>query len=362
MTLGAAGDAQTAPSRFVAVFEHPEVRGEVERLACAEWGWGTPRAMRLQALKWHRERCTFELAMETTNGRYGAIAKVFDDDRSHVLPAMQAIRSAGFGAEAEFAIPRPLAYFPKWRVLLEETVPGPSAKEKIVHGRASERRMAAERCGQWLARFHAAAPRLGKPAAMEREFTRFATWRNQIATFGEPFAGKCEQLFRSLQAATPHGSVDTRAGHGSYIPEHVILSESRTVTIDLDECDVADPSRDVAWFVVSVQRLALTQLGSLDALDDVVNAFLRAYHDSSEPGAARHLPFYRMLECLHRARRDLVKRVPPVAAWAEIMLDEGLRLAPRPQVEPDARAPRAAPEPAAPECRPAPGPASTGRT
>ena len=148
MTLGAAGDAQTAPSRFVSVFEHPEVRGEVERLACVEWGWGTPREMHLRALKWHRERCTFELAMKTTNGRYGAIAKVFDDDRSHVLPAMQAIRSAGFGAEAEFAIPRPLAYFPKWRVLLEETVPGPSAKEKIVHGRASERRMAAERCGQ----------------------------------------------------------------------------------------------------------------------------------------------------------------------------------------------------------------------
>jgi len=157
-----------------------------------------------------------------------------------------------------------------------------------------------------------------------------AAWRNQIATFGEPFAGKCEQLFRSLQAATPRGSVDARAGHGSYIPEHVILSESRTVTIDLDECHVADPSRDVAWFIVSVQRLALTQLGSLKALDDVVNAFLRTYHDSSEPGAARHLPFCRMLECLHRARRDLFKRIPPVPAWAEIMLDEGLRLAPRP--------------------------------
>ena len=34
MTLGAAGDAQTAPSRFVAVFEHPEVISErIVRLA-----------------------------------------------------------------------------------------------------------------------------------------------------------------------------------------------------------------------------------------------------------------------------------------------------------------------------------------
>src|SRR5438093_9442403 len=68
MTLGAAGDAQTAPSRFVAVFEHPEVRGEVERLACAEWGWGTPREMHLQALKWHPEAGRSKRARETTNG------------------------------------------------------------------------------------------------------------------------------------------------------------------------------------------------------------------------------------------------------------------------------------------------------
>jgi len=318
-----------APPRFAGVLEQPELRTELGRLACTEWGWGTLREIQLRALKWHRERCTFELVMETTQGHYSTIAKVFDDDRSQVLPTMDTIRRAGFGAEAEFAIPRPLAYFPAWRVLVEEKVPGSSARETILHGGASERAAAAARCGQWLARFHAVAPRLGKPAAMEREFTRFATWRNQIAGFGEPFAAKCESLFRRLQAAAPLlSTVDARAGHGSYIPEHVILSDRRTVTIDLDECDVADPSRDVAWFVVSVQRLALTQLGSLQALDDVVASFLRAYEDSSGPGAAAHMAFYRMLECLHRARRDLVKRVPPVAGWADVMLDEGLRLAP----------------------------------
>lgn len=345
-----------APPRFAAVLEQPEVRTELGRLSCTEWGWGTLRGIRLRALKWHRERCTFELVMETTQGRYSTIAKVFDDDRSHVLPTMDAIRRAGFGAEAQFAIPRPLAYFPAWRVLVEEKVPGPSARETILHGDAPQRAAAAARCGRWLARFHTAAPRLGQSAAMEREFTRFATWRNQIAGFGEPFADKGELLFRRLQAAAPPlSTVDARSGHGSYIPEHVILSEGQTVTIDLDECDVADPSRDVAWFVVSVQRLALTQLGSLAARDDVIERFLGAYRASSEPGAAGNLPFYRMLECLHRARRDLVKRVPPVAAWAEIMLDEGLRLASRPQVEPDGRAPRAVPGRAAPECPPAPG-------
>src|SRR5256886_13860905 len=199
--------------------------------------------MHLRALKWHRERCTFELTMKTTNGQYGAIAKVFDDDRSHVLPAMQAICHAGFGAAAAFSIPRPLAYIPAGRVLLEEKVSGPSAKEKIVHGRASERRMAAERCGQWLARFHATAPRLGKAAATEREFTRFATWRNQIASFGEPVADKGELLFRRVQAAAPAPSPGAaRARHGTFSPEHRILGVRPTPTIAFCERQGVDPS------------------------------------------------------------------------------------------------------------------------
>src|SRR2546421_10130780 len=173
--------------------------------------------------------------METTQGRYSTIAKVFDDQRSHLLPTMDAVRRAGFGTEADFAIPRPLAYLPAWRVLVEEKVPGPSARETILQGSISERAAAATRCGQWLARFHAVAPRLGKPAAMDREFTRFATGRNQIAGVGEPNAGKCELLFRRLQApAPPRSNVDARPGHGRSLPDHVHPVRPRAGPASLD--------------------------------------------------------------------------------------------------------------------------------
>jgi len=95
--------------------------------------------------------------------------------------------------------------------------------------------------------------------------------------------------------------------------------------IDLDEHDVADPGRDVAWFVVSLQRLALVHRGAFHALDGPGRHFLESYLSAGSGGATAHYPFYRALECLHRARRDLWKRVPPVREWAEIMLDEGLR-------------------------------------
>ena len=103
------------------------------------------------------------------------------------------------------------------------------------------------------------------------------------------------------------------------------MSGPRTTVIDLDEYDVADPGRDVAWFVVCLQRLALVHLGSFHALDGPAQHFQESYLSAGNGGVPPHYPFYRALECLHRARRDLYKRVPPVPEWAEIMLDEGLR-------------------------------------
>ncbi|HYU36533.1 MAG TPA: phosphotransferase [Gemmatimonadales bacterium] len=328
-TAYAEGEARVVIAGFAAVFDRDEFRRELERLARDAWQWGSPLELRVHPLKAHRCRCTFELGVRTWSGWHTVIGKVHTTDRSDIFRVMTAVRAAGFGAESEFSIPEPLAFLPTLQLLLEEQVRGPTAKQVFLGGGSPEQLASAERGARWLARFHATAPRLGKTAEPAALLEQARHWADRIATFEASLAAKAAQLCRSLEGARPGTAVDGfRAGHGSYMPEHVLLSSGRTTVLDLDECDVADPSRDVAWFVVSVQRLALTQLGSLEALDDVVNAFLRAYHDSSEPGAARHLTFYRMLECLHRARRDLFKRIPPVPEWAEIMLDEGLRLAP----------------------------------
>jgi hypothetical protein len=112
------------------------------------------------------------------------------------------------------------------------------------------------------------------------------------------------------------------------MPGHVLLSGARTVAIDLDECDVADPGRDAGYFVVACQRVALKHVGLLHALDDMAECFLRSYAAAwgYAAGAVAHVPFYRALECLHRARHDLVKRIPARPEWAAMMLDEGLRV------------------------------------
>jgi len=320
-------DAAAAVSRFASVLERMEVRKQLDGL-CAEW-WGRhAQQVRLQALKCHvRHRCTFEVALQTEIGWRSVIAKVYVTDRSDLFRSMDAVSRAGFGADAEFSIPRPLAYVPSSRVLLEEKVPGPSAKEIFLSGNPREHAEAAERSGRWLARFHAAAPQIGAARERSDQWARYRRWMDQIRAFGEPaLIAKADQLFRKLEAALPTpDTMALRAGHGSYIPEHVMLSDRRTAVIDLDECDVADPGRDLAWFVVSLQRMALRQLGSLQALDRIAEHFLQSYLSASRGDGVAHLPVFRALECLNRARHDLIKQLTPAPERAHTMLDEGLR-------------------------------------
>lgn len=325
--LGAVqGDKSAAVARFAEMLARGEFNSELGRLCISELHWGAPQAVRIQLLKRHRERCTFELEVQTETGWHGVIAKVYEADRASAFRTWEAVWQAGFGPGAESRIARPLAYLPALRVLLEEKVPGRSAKEILLGGTPDERLAAAERCGRWLARFHTAAPPLGTAVDIRGEFARFRLWADQVTSFGQPFADKGERLFRALEAAAPARGTDAcRAGHGSYIPEHVFPSGPHTAVIDLDELDVADPARDVAWFVVSLQRLAMVHLGSFHALDGAARHFMESYRAAGREEFLAHYPFHRALECLHRARRDLRKRASPVREWAEIMLDEGLR-------------------------------------
>src|SRR5205814_10175372 len=142
-------------------------------------------------------------------------------------------------------------------------------------------------------------------------------WAGALQEGGGRLASKGELLLRKLEAAVPAalGGFEPRAGHGSYMPEHVMLSGSRMVGIDLDEHDLADPARDLAWFIVSLERLGLKKQGSLRIHDRAIEEFLRAYVAAGPPKALSHLSFYKAAECLHRAHRDRFRGKPPIAGW-----------------------------------------------
>ena len=321
MTIGLADRIlQNDVSTFVAALDQAAFHEELERLCVSEWRCGAPRDVHVEPVRAHRNRCTLEIALTTVSGPRRLIGKVYADDRLDAFRAMRAVRRAGFGPDSAFSIARPLAWLPVLGVRLEEKVEGPSVKDIILTGGSAEWTAAAERCGTWLARFHCLAP---TPQTGSDLLAALAHSREAVTRM-TGLRPKAEALLRRLEEAAALASpVPRRAGHGSYIPEHVILSGASTVVIDLDDYDAADPARDVAWFLVALQRRAIQLLGSRHVLTGAADAFIRAYATAGPQGALANLQLYRALMCLRHARRDLDKQTPELA---EFMIDEALRL------------------------------------
>jgi aminoglycoside phosphotransferase (APT) family kinase protein len=285
--------------------------------------------IRVKVLQHHRaSRCTVDIVLETLTGKREIVGKVYATDRSDVYRTMQQISRAGFGPEAEFSIPQPLAFVPELNLLLQEKVAGPLATEVFLKGSEAERALAAERCASWLAHFHTHAPTSGPAFYITPELSRY--WVRRLAkragSQAQELSGKAALLCQRLEnAGAKLNGAERGACHGTYCHYQIILNEARTVTLDWDGFCVAHPSLDLARFIVVLQQLALKTQGSLKAFDAVVEVFCKTYADKRKFGVAEHLPFYKAAHCMKHAKHHL-KPGNGGVEMAETMLDEGLRI------------------------------------
>ena len=241
--------------------------------------------------------------------------------------AMEEIRQAGFNSEAEFAIPRAVAFLTPLRLLLYEKAPGTRARSLIVEANGSDGVRAAERCAQWLARFQARAPRTGRVLDLNDHMRLLERARSGLAEPRWPFADTASRLFERLTTrARRLDTIEMLAGHGTYTPGQVLLAEGRTVTIDWDTYSVADPAHDVARFLVELKRMGLKHLGALHAFAAVADAFLATYVALGRSEVTTRLPFQEAAICLDRASHDVAKQASGWRERAEAMLNEGLRV------------------------------------
>jgi aminoglycoside phosphotransferase (APT) family kinase protein len=299
-------------------------------VSLGSWDGEVVEEIQTRLLRHHEHlRCTLEIGLRTDHSWRFLIGKVYHRDRFDVFQAMEKIQQAGFGPHEEYSIPQPIAYVPSLRLLLLEKVEGPVAKQIFRTGDEQCRVATGERCARWLARFHALAPKAG-PVSYPHDHLKSKSilrcWR-KMAKLGGPLADKAARLLRRLEAAESSLSpVEPRPSHGDYGANQLILAEGRTVAIDWDGYDVADPARDVGRFTAALRRLALIRLGSIRALDTAAEVFLRTYLALSRPQAERNLRFFEATAFLKLATHHLSPSAPLWQKRAEAMLDEGLRV------------------------------------
>jgi len=281
--------------------------------------------LQVRILRYHQgKRCVFEAAGRSSDGPHAWIGKVYSDDRSDVYRTMAAIRRAGFGPDAEFSIPEPVAYLPELHFLVQERVAGRPATEFFLSDAGEDRVRMSERCAGWLARFHAHAPRSGPIADREAFQLKIERWSHRVAAAGGAFADKAGRLGKELALARIRDPGQC-ASHGSFTHHQVIASQGRTVTFDWDDHGVTDPGFDVARFLVGLRRLALRCLGSIRALDATADLFLQTYVSRCGPEVRRNLPFYAAAICLRLAKKDIGHQADRWPEKALATLDEGLR-------------------------------------
>jgi aminoglycoside phosphotransferase (APT) family kinase protein len=257
--------------------------------------------------------------------RSGILGKAYATNRQDVYQFMVALQEAGFDRAADFSIPQPIAYLPALNLLLQEHVEGPIARKVLNDDDERVRVGAAEQCGRWLGTFHNRAPRSGQVQEFEDFLAVLEKGGQALMEGGRPFAGKTRRLMEGLRAAQPGpGTVKLCAGHGDFGAYQVVLAPKRTVVFDWDGFDVGDPTRDVARFVVSLEKRAFSPRSSY-RMDACIAAFLEAYFAAGgQPEVAVRLPFYKAATYLHRAGRISRRDQPGWQEQAERCVDAAL--------------------------------------
>jgi len=162
----------------------------------------SPRNVRVELLKHHPgSRCTFRAQWWGREATRSLIGKLYDVDRPEVYDAMRAVQAAGFDGASEFGIPRPLAYLPSLRLLLQEEVNGESVQDLCLR-RGARIIDVAERCARWLLSFQASAPVSEPPPDRDTLLASLARWSARVARLGEPFGDKAACLWRAWCRAT----------------------------------------------------------------------------------------------------------------------------------------------------------------
>ena len=285
--------------------------------------WGNIRDIQVVVLKHQPKRsCTVDIKLLTSSGQRELIGKVYASDRASLYRAMEEISRSGFGPEADFSIPRPLAYIPQLHLVLQEKIHGQAVTEIFRNGNECERAKAAERCARWLAHFHMHAPMSGPVFALTHE--RWESWANRLCKMGPPLGDKGRSLFKRLERANSAISPTTKCPcHGGYCHHQIIFAEARTAVFDWDNYCVANPSRDLAKFIIELQQLAAKLHGSSRALDATIEVFYETYTATSRFDLALSLPVYKASICLQRAQGHLRRGK---LEKAEALLNEGLRV------------------------------------
>jgi Phosphotransferase enzyme family len=237
------------------------------------------------------------LACEDDSGAVVAYAKVASQDQTEHEATYRALCQS-LHANTWLRLPRTLAHFPQYRLLLIEPIAGRRMDDPASgrHGRADARKL-----GAALAGFHTLGP-ISAP-----EFTRFDADRliggsQLVGRIRPDVKSTLDALVGELNSRRPMASEPPVCLHGDVHPKNAIVTVDGVALIDAEDLAIGPAAADIASFLAALAYLRRGGRISSGTHTAVERAFLAGYQ------AIRPLPPSASL-AWHTAAALLVERI-----------------------------------------------------
>jgi Phosphotransferase enzyme family len=243
------------------------------------------------------KRCNFEidLAILPAPGKpiekRRVVGKAYAQDQgAKVYEALHEFRSHGF-AGSTFLVPQPLAYDPRWKVLLLGWSEGELLRSLVLGGSDVSHRM--EEAANWLLKLHQCGVTTGRRHTIRRHLETLASQKQRLVNVHPELEGRLETILCRIEERGEALSAWTAGPtHYDFSPDHLLYTEGKVTAIDFDEFRQYDPLFDVAHFMAHLRLLGLQYMGDVARFDELCEVFHKVYRVGAQDYSEARVRFH----------------------------------------------------------------------
>ena len=255
------------------------------------------------------------------NDQIIAYAKIYASDEGREVFETYAHVSEALKTERDVQIPRAIAYFEQYHLLLLESVPGVSLTAY------AQRENAFFRLGNSLRKLHDIKP--PRPAQRSTRLTPEALTQSTapISQARPDVAGLVRSLSTKLIAQYEHG--EPVFLHGDVHPKNFLLNDDQLFLLDLDQAAVGTAEVDLGSVIAGLYCDACTGIRTWREASTLQRALLTGYGTPQNSHALRWhvaaaLLQERALRSVTRVRTATLQKLPELLLTAEAVLNGGI--------------------------------------
>ena len=266
------------------------------------------------------KRCNFQIELMILPApgalveRRWVVGKVYAEHHgAGAYEMLQELRSLGFSG-SRFFVPQPLAYDPRWKLLLLSWAEGDLLRSSILGDSDVSWKM--KEAASWLVKFHQSGVSVGSRYTFRRHMQTLVSHKRHLITVLPDLDKRLERMLCRIEERGAKLSGWTpRPTHLDFSPDHLVFNGECVTALDFDEFHQYDPMFDVAHFMAHLKLLGLRHDGDLNRFDELGKIFQTEYRSYARDYSETRVRFYRAVSYFKLAYITAVVVRPP--GWEE---------------------------------------------